>query len=119
MNARSFTTVSATTIKAVVGNGNQGSVSVTTPGGTASMNGFTFITPQPPTITSFTPGKGSVGAMITITGSRFTGATAVTFGGVAARSYTVVSSTIIIPKVGEGASGDVKVTTAGGVVSLG
>lgn len=45
--ATSFTVVSATSITAVVGSGASGSVSVTTPGGTATLTGFTFIAPLP------------------------------------------------------------------------
>src|SRR4030095_6250579 len=39
-----FTVNSATSITAVVGTGTSGNVSVTTPGGIASMTGFTFTT---------------------------------------------------------------------------
>jgi hypothetical protein len=42
--ATSFTVNSATSITAVVGTGASGNVIVTTPGGTASMAGFTFTT---------------------------------------------------------------------------
>jgi uncharacterized delta-60 repeat protein len=49
INATSFTVVNSTTITAVVASGTSGSVSVTTPGGTASLAGFTFI--AEPTIT--------------------------------------------------------------------
>jgi hypothetical protein len=40
--ATSYTVVDATTITAVVASGTTGSVSVTTPGGTATLGGFTF-----------------------------------------------------------------------------
>jgi len=120
--ATSFTVVSPTTIKAVAGSGASGDVSVTTPGGTASLNGFTFVLLldiPAPVITSFTPGTGTTGQVVTISGAHFDGATAVRFGGTAATSFTVVSSASITAKVGKGASGDVSVTTPGGTASLG
>ena len=70
------------------------------------------------TVTSFTPTSASQGATITITGTNFTGATAVSFGGVAAASFTVVSATTITAVVGTGASGSVNVTTACGTATI-
>lgn len=67
----------------------------------------------PPTITSFTPAQVNPGGTVTITGTNFLGATAVSFGGVAASAYTVTSNTQIIATVGAGASGMVAVTNAG------
>ena len=117
--ATSFTVVSATSITAVVGAGTTGAVSVTTSNGIASRAGFTFITSTPaPTITSFTPTSGKTGQVVNITGTNFTGATAVSFGGTAATTFTVVSATSINATVGAGASGVVTVTTASGRGSL-
>ena len=48
-----------------------------------------------PIVTSITPGTGSQGSQVTITGSGFTGATAVRFGTINAVSYTIVSDTSI------------------------
>src|SRR4029079_3481502 len=48
----------------------------------------------------------------------FTGATAVSFGGVAAASFTVDSSTGITAVVGQGATGDVSVKIAYGTATL-
>src|SRR6266403_2094669 len=47
---------------------------------------------NPPTITSFTPSSGPVGTSVTISGTNFTGATAVLFNGTSA-SFTVVTDT--------------------------
>jgi FG-GAP-like repeat/IPT/TIG domain/Secretion system C-terminal sorting domain len=113
--ASSFTVVSPITITAVVGTGASGSVSITTPGGTSSLAGFTFV--FPPTITSFTPTLANTGATVTITGTNFTGATAVSFGGVGAASFSVVNATTITVVVGSGASGNVSVTTPGGTAT--
>lgn len=67
-----------------------------------------------PTIVSFTPTSANPGATVTITGTDFTGATAVSFGGTAATSFSVTNATTITAVVGTGATGDVKVTTPGG-----
>lgn len=65
-----------------------------------------------PVITSVLPITASAGTPITITGTRFTNASTVSFGGVNAASFVVLSDTIIIAIVGNGASGNVSVTTA-------
>jgi len=75
-------------------------------------------TPQP-AIASFTPTSGTTGTNVTITGTNFTGATAVKFGNVAATSFNVVNSTTITAVVGSGATGVVSVTTAGGTATKG
>ncbi len=75
-------------------------------------------TTPPPTITSFTPTTASTGTTVTITGTNFTGATTVSFGGTAATSFTVVNNTTITAMVGSGASGSVSVTTPNGTASL-
>ncbi len=72
-----------------------------------------------PVITSFTPSNGGIGTTITINGSLFTGTTAVSFGGFPAASFTVVSDAVITAVVGAIASGNVTVTTPGGIASLG
>jgi len=73
--------------------------------------------PPAPTITSFTPGSGTVGTAVTITGTNFTGATDVDFNGTAA-AYTVVSGTSITTTVPAGATtGPISVTTAGGTAT--
>ncbi len=117
--ASSFTVVSATSITAVVGSGATGSISVTTGNGTGTRAGFTFIgTILPPTITSFTPTSGKTGQVITITGANFTGTTAVSFGGTAARNFTVISATSINATVGAGSSGNISVTNTSGTAAL-
>jgi hypothetical protein len=112
--ASSFVVVSANTITAVVGPGASGNVSVTTPGGTASISGFSLL----PTVSSFSPAAAGIGTTVTISGSNFTGVTGVRFGGVAATAFNVVSATTITAVVGGGASGNVSVTTSAGSVSL-
>ncbi|MBL7740265.1 MAG: IPT/TIG domain-containing protein [Chitinophagaceae bacterium] len=114
--ANSFVAVNNTTITAIVANGASGDVRVTTPLGITILPGFTYI--APPVITGFTPANGTNGTTVTITGTNFTGATAVSFGGVPATSYVVNSSASITAVVGAGASGSVSVTTPGGTASL-
>ena len=114
--AASFTVAGDTTITAVVGKGTSGAFKVITPKGRGSLKGFTFL--PPPTIASFTPMSATAGTRVTITGTNFTGVTDVRFAGIAATGYTVVSPTTITVIVPSGGSGDVAVTTTGGVDSL-
>lgn len=80
---------------------------------------FAFFLPvglyaQAPTVTSFSPTSMTMRTPVVITGTNFTNATAVTFGGTNAASFTVNSSTQITAIVGMGASGAVKVSNAFG-----
>jgi hypothetical protein len=116
--ATSLAVVNATTITATVPAGAAGSASVIviTPAGSNAANTlYTYI--PGPTVTSVNPSSGSTagGTVVTITGTTFTGATSVTFGGVAA-SFTVVNATTITATVPVGAAGDasVIVTTPAG-----
>ncbi|WP_432037613.1 beta strand repeat-containing protein [Streptomyces cucumeris] len=115
--ANSFTVVSPTqiTVTAPPGSGTV-QVTVTTPGGTSNGVSYTYI--SAPVLTSISPSQGSVngGNTVTLTGSGFTGATAVTFGFQPAVSFTVVSSTQITAVVPPGSAGavPVTVTTPGG-----
>jgi len=82
--------------------------------GLYSSNGFAVT----PSITSFTPTTASTGTTVTITGTDFDAITGVSFGGVAAASYTVTSLTSISAVVAGGASGNVAVTNSAGTGSL-
>jgi hypothetical protein len=75
---------------------------------------YVFVADVGPIISSFAPNAGKVGASVTLTGERFTGATAVTFNGAAA-SFTVDTDTQITATVpSEGTTGKIAVTTPGG-----
>ncbi|NUS53820.1 MAG: IPT/TIG domain-containing protein [Streptomycetaceae bacterium] len=94
--ASSFVVVSDNLITAVAPPGvGITMVSVTTSHGTS--NGFPYIyagAPMPPpVITSVVPNSGPIvgGTVVTITGSGFTGASAVSFGATPATSFTVLS----------------------------
>ncbi len=76
-------------------------------------------TPPPaPTVTSFLPTSAIAGATVTISGTNFNNASIVQFGGTNAASFVVNSPTQITAIVGAGASGNVTVTTPGGVGNL-
>ena len=74
----------------------------------------------PPTITSFTPASGCASTTpVVITGTNFTDATAVTFGGTNALSFTVNSPTQITATPAAGTTGTIKVTTSSTATSTG
>jgi hypothetical protein len=105
-----FTLNSDTQITATAPSGaTTGPISVTNPGGTAtSMSNFMVTSP---TISGFSPTSGPVGTTVTITGTNFTGVTAVKFNGTAA-SFTVDSDVQITATVPLGATtGPIKVKT--------
>jgi len=116
--ARTYAVVSATQITATVPRGaTTGRISLSNRRDRAvSAEVFTVTAPGPaPTVTGFTPAFGPVGTVVTITGTDFSGATAVAFDGFAARAYAVVSDTQIIAIVPrEAATGAISVTTPGG-----
>ncbi len=70
-----------------------------------------------PTISSFSPISGGVDQLVTITGTNFLGATAVMIGGVAARSFTVVSANTITAFTNDGFATGVITVTQGGVAT--
>src|SRR5205814_1761774 len=83
---------------------------------TSSADQFTYV--AAPTVTSVSPTSGPTagGTAVTITGTNFTGASAVKFGANDATAFTVSSPTSISATAPAGSAGtvDVKVTTAGG-----
>jgi PKD repeat protein len=97
---------------------NQGSITSYTFTGVTGPHtlGATFI--ALPTVTSISPATGptSGGTSVAITGTGFTGATAVTFGSTPATSFTVSGDTSITATSPAGSAGtvDVTVTTPGG-----
>jgi hypothetical protein len=88
-------------------------VRVTTPAGTSPPStGDRFSYIPPPAVTKLAPKSGPVagGTSVTITGSSFTGVTAVNFGAVAASSFKVNSSTSITAVTAAAAAGAVHVS---------
>jgi hypothetical protein len=121
--AASFTVVSDTQITATTPAEPAGTVDVIvqTPAGGASSTSshdlFTFVGPVP-SVTSVSPNTGSTagGTSVAITGTGFTGATQVSFGGVAAALFQVNSDISITAGSPAHAAGtvDVTVTAPGG-----
>ena len=112
----SFVVNSATEISVVVSNAANGTVSVTTPGGTAVKEGFTYI--MVPRVDYFTPANAGAGTTLTITGINFDQVTSVKFGSIKAASFKVLSATTIEAVLAAGASGAVSVTNPGGTGEL-
>ena len=89
-------------------------------GGCESLLGFKEVRPIPaPTIAGFTPPGGTgIGQPVVITGTNFTGASAVAFNGTRQPGFTVESPTRITTTVPTGATpGPITVTTPGGLAT--
>lgn len=121
VSATGFTVNSATQITATAPAGAAGSVdiAVTAPGGTSATHAnarFTYA--GAPSVLSLAPASGPLagGTSVVLTGTGFTGASAVKFGGTNATSFTVDSATRITATAPAGAAGSVNVlvTTPGG-----
>ena len=113
--AATFSVVTATSVTAVVPSGAvTGKISIVTPQGTAiSASNFT-LSVAAPAITSFSPTSGQAGTSVTLTGTNFTGATAVKFNGTTA-TFSVTDASHVSATVPNGAtSGTISVTTPGG-----
>jgi alpha-tubulin suppressor-like RCC1 family protein len=98
-------------------------VTVTTPEGTSATGSADRFSYEP-TVSDVQPGNGSLagGTAVTITGTNFTGATAVRFGSSDAASFTVNSRTSITAVSPPGTRGaeltDVTVTAPGGTSAI-
>ncbi len=113
--APGFSVVSSTSLTVPVPpSAGSARIYVLTPAGMAQTpSNFTLI--RPPTLSSFSPGSGSPGAVAIIQGTHLAGATDVTFGGVAAINFVVDSPTRLTATVPAGAvSGPLAVTTVAG-----
>ena len=120
VSATEFTVNSDTSITAKVPEGAAtGSITVINPSKTGSGSRFTVTPPAGyPTITRVSTTSAAPGETITLTGTNFTGTTAVKFNGLNAASFSVASSTKITAVVPAGAtSGVVSVTNALGTTS--
>lgn len=112
-----FTVVSDTVITAVVPSGAlSGDVIVTNTIGSANLSGFILLVA--PTMNSFLPNSAHVGDTIVINGANFIDVSEVSIGGVAAKSYIVLSTTSIRAVVDSCSNGNVVVKTNAGTVQL-
>jgi hypothetical protein len=92
-----------------------GPITVTTPSGGPLVTTTRFTVT--PAMSSFAPANGPVGTSVTITGTSFTGATSVSFGGKTA-TFTVNNSTTVTTTVPFGANtGLITVTTLDGTAT--
>jgi uncharacterized repeat protein (TIGR03803 family) len=115
-SAAAFKTVSDTFLTATVPSGAiTGAVTVNTPGGTLTSNENFRVTPS---IAAFSPGSGTVGTSVTITGASLTQTGKITFGGVAAGNFNINSEAEVTATVPPHAkTGRIIVTTAGGTAT--
>ena len=119
--ASSFTVDSPTQITATVASGTTtGKIRVAGPGGAVQSTSLFTIARLPSTSSgfTFTPMSGPVGTAVVITGSGFSGATSVEFGGLSA-AYNVDSATQITATVpAKATTGKIRIETASDVFQL-
>jgi hypothetical protein len=85
-----------------------GALTVTTRIGTTQTQSFTVI--RTPQIRGFVPDSATRGTVIRISGVNLSGVNAVSFGGVSAEDFTVLSDTLITARVRNGATGAIMLT---------
>jgi len=120
LSATSLNVVNNTTITCITPTRSTGAVGIIVTslyGKSGAFSSFTYI--APPVISRISPSSGGIagGTSATITGKNFTGATLVTFGGIAATSISIVNSTTITcltPTVDSAGAAGIIVTTGGG-----
>jgi len=111
--AASFVILSPTRIRAVVGGGSSGIVSVVSASGVAS-SAQSVVYSSAPLVSSFVPSYGTTGSTITIRGAQFTDVLRVSIGGVPAQSFTVQDPSTIQAVVDNGQTGTIAVQSLGG-----
>jgi hypothetical protein len=115
VNVTSGTSLTVTSPEGSSMSGGAVNVTVTTVDGTSAINGtdqFTYLSPVTVTGLSANTGPAAGGTQVVITGTDFTGASAVMFGGNPATSFTVNSATqIMATSPAGGGTVDVTVTT--------
>jgi uncharacterized repeat protein (TIGR03803 family) len=113
--AATFTVVSNTYMTAVVpATATNGTISVTVPTGIRVSNKVFKVLPG---IASFTPSSGAVGSQVVITGTGLAQTSKVTFGGVAATTFSKTGTKITVTVPTGAKTGKIAVTTPGGTVA--
>jgi photosystem II stability/assembly factor-like uncharacterized protein len=112
VTARSFVVENDSTIRAVVGRGASGPITVFQSSGQrdTSKTPFEYIPPPQPEIRAIAPDRGTFATGVRIFGKNFTGAVAVTFGSFPALSFRVENDSVITAVVGRGVAGTTRVT---------
>ncbi len=112
VRAGQFTNVGPSSVNVVVpAAANTGAIRLWTGSGTNTTVAAFLVAP---TLSSYTPVRGLPGSTVTLNGRNFTGATQVTFNGVAA-AFTVVDNTRVQAVVPAGATtGPIRITHPGG-----
>ncbi len=121
--AASFTVVNATTLTLLVPTtGQTGAIVVTTTAGTATSSTSLTVLPAQPVvaITGISPASAAPGNAVTLTGTNFTGATALSIGNTPVPGFVVVNATTITFVVPVAAStGPISVTAPVGTATSG
>ena len=107
-----FTVVSDTVLQFSAPSGTNGTldVRVANEAGTSTVSGADRFTYGAPVVSGVSPATGQSGSIVVLSGSGFINATGVSFGSVAAGSYTINSDTEITVTAPAGAAGTVDVT---------
>ena len=118
VTAAAYTVNSSTQLTATVPAGaSTGPISVAAGANGTGTSTTNFVVPAP-TVSGFTPASGPAGTVVTLTGTYFTGATAMRFTGANATTFTVNSATQITVTVPSGVlAGPVSVTSPAGTGS--
>jgi hypothetical protein len=111
-----FTFINDSLITAIVTNGSTGKLSITTPYGSITNDGFVYRAPLP-VINDFQPQSGTTGDVMTISGSNFSSVTAVSLGNTTAASFSILSDSAISVVIGTGASGSVQLANLTDTIS--
>ncbi len=114
--ATSFQQLSPTQVRAIVGAGATGRVSVVALGGTA-FSPTTFAYAPAPVITAVSPVRGGNNTLVTIRGRYISSAATVSFGGVLMPVLTRTDSLIQVRCPNQDVTGAIRVGTAGGVAT--
>ncbi|MCG8604962.1 IPT/TIG domain-containing protein, partial [bacterium] len=115
LSAADFAVDSDTQIRAQVPDGaTTGKISVTNLDGTGDSSSD-FMVIDPPVVTSFSPLTGSIGTLVTLSGSGFSGALEIAFNGTPASTFTIESDSEIRAEIPAGAvTGIISVTNSAG-----